>query len=513
MSILSQLLGSSKDFAEILRFSHRKAVKLQQKTLVKMLFKARDTAFGKKYGFDDILISKNPGEEFAKRVPLHNYSSMFPWWQRAYNGEADVAWPGKVTYFALSSGTSEGASKYIPVTTDMKKAITRASGRQMLSIVKTDIPKDYLTKHYLMIGGSTDLNIQGKIQSGDLSGILAQDLPFWFEPYTKPSDAIKRQRNWNDKIEKITDEAAQWDVVMISGVPAWIKLLFESIIKRYNLKTIHDIWPNFMVYLHGGVALDPYKESLDALMGKPIMYFETYLASEGFLAYQARLNAGGMRLVFKNNMYYEFLPFNEANFNENGDPNPDVSLIGLDEVEEGKEYAIFITTCSGAWRYLIGDTIKFTNLELCEIKITGRTKHFLSMVGEHLSVDNMNSAISMVAKEMNTQFNEFTVKGVPFEGFFAHKWYISCDDPNIDPEKVRAKLDEAINELNDDYKVERQHALKNIFVELVPSKTFISWMEKQGRLGSQNKFPRVLTDVLYEDWKEFIHQTSSQTQT
>ncbi len=506
MSILGQILEQGKSFSEILRFNRKVAQRYQMNTLKKMLYKAQNTAFGKEYGFSDILIAKDIYQTFQEKVPVSNYSLMFPWWQRAYKGEANVCWPGKTKYFAMSSGTTEGASKYIPFTTDMMKAITRASTRQMIQIVKTDIPKDYLAKNYLMIGGSTDLHFDGKVYSGDLSGITASNLPGWFERFSRPGDEIRREKDWKDKIARIAKHAPEWDVVMIAGVPAWIKLMFETIIEKYHLKTIHDLWPNLMVYLHGGVALEPYRKSLDALTGKPLMYFETYLASEGFVAYQRKLDSTGMRLVLKNNMFYEFVPFTSENFTETGEMKPNPQVLGLDEVEEGKEYAILLTTCSGAWRYMIGDTIRFTNLDQCEIKITGRTKHFLSLCGEHLSVDNMNKAIEMLSEQYNCPIAEFTVKGVPYQGFFAHQWFIACDNNHMNPASVRIKLDDALKFLNDDYKTERLHALKDVLVELLPEKVFMSWMEKKGKMGSQHKFPRVLSDELYADWVQHVKE-------
>jgi hypothetical protein len=317
----------------------------------------------------------------------------------------------------MSSGTTEAASKYIPVTREMIKSINKTSVRQLMSIIKTDFPKDFLAKQHLMVGGSTDLSFNGTVWSGDLSGITTSHIPVWFQRFAKPGNEIKKQRDWHEKLSLIVNEAPKWDIVTIAGVPAWIKMLFEMIIKQYHLNNIHDIWPNLSVYLHGGVALDPYRKGLDQLMGKPIMYFETYLASEGFLAYQTRIGASGMRLNFRNGIFYEFVPFNRKNFNESGELLPDAEVLSLAEVDTATDYAILITTCSGAWRYLIGDTVRFTDIEQSEIRITGRTKHFLSICGEHLSVDNMNQAVKRLSYDFDAPFPEFTVKGIPFQGF------------------------------------------------------------------------------------------------
>lgn len=503
MKILNQLIGKAND-NEKLSFEWKRAIKSQYRTLRKLLAKGVNTDYGKRYGFMDILENDEVYLQYAKNVPISNYGSLFPWWQRAYRGEEDVCWPGKVDYFALSSGTSEGASKYIPVTQEMLKAIKKASIKQIFSIAKTDLPKDYLTKHYLMIAGSADLEYNGVTYSGDLSGITTQSLPFWFERFSRPQKFIRREKNWESKIEQITSHAKEYDVAMIAGVPAWIQILFENIIERYNLDNIHDIWPNLSVYIHGGVSISPYKKTLERLMGKQIMYFDTYLASEGFIAFQNKLDSEGMHLVFNNGIFYEFVKFDQENFTENSEIKPNAKVIRLEDVEVDVEYALLITTCSGAWRYMIGDTIKVISKERCEIVITGRTKHFLSLCGEHLSVDNMTKAIELTANHFDCEMNEFTVKGIPYKGKFAHVWYIACEDETISEKQIKEILDVNLKALNDDYKTERAHALKEVEVNLLPPKLFIDWMESIGKIGAQNKFPRVLTDNQFEHWKEFV---------
>jgi hypothetical protein len=422
-------------------------------------------------------------------------------------GEQNVTWPGAVDHYAVSSGTSDGSSKYIPVTKQMLRAIRRASIRQILAISATDVPKDHLAKKWLMIGGSTELEYNGMYYSGDLSGITTGQVPIPFQRISKPEPHIRKERDWQQKIEKITDEAKHWDVGMVAGVPAWIKLLFENILDKYNVEDIHEIWPHLEVYIHGGVSLGPYRKSLDSLMGRPIKYFETYLASEGFIAFQSRMdNKGGMRLLLRNGIYYEFLPFNKDNFDESGEMKHDAKAITLAEVNTSDEYALLISTCAGAWRYLIGDTIRFTDLSRCEIAITGRTKHFLSLCGEHLSVDNMNKAIEIVADDYNMNFEEFTVCGIPYEGFFAHEWFIGTDNEEIlsKSAEIRDKLDMTLKVLNDDYRTERSAALKEIIVNLVPRSYFLDWLRFHGREGAQNKFPRVLKRDMLQDWKSFL---------
>jgi len=511
--ILQQIINAGKRIALPFSLNQEKAYRQQLKTLRKLLVKAESTEFGLKYNFSQILSSKLLYRSFKQHIPPMDYASMHEWWQKAYNGRENVSWPGKIEYFALSSGTSEGSSKYIPVSQDMIKSITRTSIRQIISIAKTEIPKDFLTKDYLMMSGSTSLyfNDEGKTYAGDLSGITSSNVPGWFDRFSKPSHDIRGEKSWHNKIDRMVEEAPNWDVVAIAGVPAWIQILFEMIIQRYKLKNIHDLWPNFSVYIWGGVAIEPYQKSLNKLLGQPIMYFETYLASEGFVAYQAKIEGKGMRLNFKNGMFFEFIPFNEDNFDSSGQLKAHAVSMNIKQVELDKEYALMLSTCSGAWRYLIGDTIKFVDLDDCEIKITGRTKHFLSLCGEHLSVDNMNHAISMLSDTLGEPINEFTVKGLSNNGKHSHHWYIACDKKGLNEVKTAELLDQYLVQINDDYATERKHALSQIKLTILPNEKFIGWMQEQGKFGSQNKFPRVLPDPKYKEWLEYLglHETAS----
>lgn len=249
--------------------------------------------------------------------------------------------------------------------------------------------------------------------------------------------------------------------------------------------------------------MDPYRKGFEKLLGRPIYYIETYLASEGFIAYQALPKRKSMRLVLNNGIFYEFVPFEEKNFTAAGEIKPDAETLLIDEVEEGKEYAILLSTCAGAWRYLIGDVIKFVSIEESEIVITGRTKHFLSLCGEHLSVDNMNKAIELVSNEMNINIPEFTVAGIPHQTLFAHHWFIGTDD-KVDANVLKERIDFHLKKINDDYAVERSAALKEVLVEVLPLHKFYDWMESKGKVGGQNKFPRVMKNTQLDEWVKFI---------
>jgi hypothetical protein len=286
-------------------------------------------------------------------------------------------------------------------------------------------------------------------------------------------------------------------------VPAWIQILFERIIKQYNVKNIHDVWPNLAIYVHGGVAIHPYKSSIDALCAKPLIFLDTYMASEGFIAYQDRQHAKGMKLALNEHIFFEFVPFNDKNFDHNGNLTETAEILTIEKVEEGKDYAILLSTTAGAWRYMIGDTIKFVDKHRSEIIITGRTKHFLSLVGEHLRVDNMNKAVQLASEQLNVSIPEFTVAGVPHGLFFAHQWWIACDD-HAEAEALRQMIDTKLKELNDDYAVERKSALKDMYVTILPESTFMEFMKLKGKLGGQHKFPRVMKGKMYEDWVKFL---------
>jgi len=495
-----------KAIATALRLPENSPKRQQIKILKKLLRKARFTEFGQEYRFDEILLSRHPGKKFQELVPVHDYNKIYnEWWVKTLDGIPDVTWPGKIKYYALSSGTSEAASKYIPITSDLLRSNTINYIRQLFSLFTYEhVPRNAMTKGFLMLGGATDLQ-KGKAgwYAGDLSGILAKKRPFWFQTFYKPGGRIAAIKDWNQKLHEIVEHAKDWDIGYIVGVPAWCQMCMEMVIDHYKVKNIHEIWPNFSFFVHGGVAFEPYKKGFEKLLGKPIIYIENYLSSEGFIGYKHREHAKGMQLILNNNIFFEFVPFDDKNFDAEGKIAENPEALMVHEVEEGKEYALLMSTNAGAWRYLIGDTIRFVDAEKCEVVITGRTKHFLSLVGEHLSVDNMNKAIQLVSDELNICIPEYTVVGFPYKNFFAHKWYLACDDP-VDANTLAAKIDHHLRTLNDDYAVERDSALKDVFVEVLPEEKFLKFMELKGKLGSQHKFPRVLKGRMLEEWNRFL---------
>lgn len=476
----------------------------QKRELKKLLKKASNTAFGEHYNFPVILKSKDTVAAFQSAVPLFDYNKIFrDWWYRTLNGEPYVCWPGKVKYFALSSGTSESSSKHIPVTTSMLRAIKKTSVKQIFSLARYDFPMTFYQKGILMLGGSTHLQFNGTYFEGDLSGITTKNIPFWFQHFYKPGKRISKERDWSTKLDEIVARAPQWDIGIIVGVPAWWQILLEKIIAHYHVKHIHEIWPNLSIFVHGGVSLAPYVKGFEKLLGKPLTYIETYLASEGFVAFQSRPNTNNMQLVLDNGLFFEFIPFDSDHFDTQGNIKQGATTLTISEVEEGREYALILSSCAGAWRYLIGDVIKFTDIKRNEIVITGRTKHFLNLCGEHMSVENMNMAIKMAEDQLNIEIREFTVAGIQHGSMFAHKWFVGTES-QVDPQVLRNKIDENLKILNDDYRVERIAAIRDVIVQVLPSKVFYDWMKAKGKEGAQNKFPRVIKDKVLSDWELFI---------
>jgi len=481
-------------------------IQIQKKQLKKLLNKAQFTSFGEFYGFTKILNSNNCLNDFKEIVPVYDYSKMFQeWWYRSLNGETFVSWPGKVKYFALTSGTSGASSKQIPVTNDMLKSIKKASLRQLVSASRYDFPIEFFETGILMIGGSTHLNLNGSYLEGDLSGISAGNIPFWFQHFYKPGKRISKERDWATKLDEIVKSAPKWDIGIIVGVPAWIQIILERIIETHHLNNIHDIWPNLNVYVHSGVAFAPYKKSFEKLFARPIIYNESYLASEGYVAYQNQPTDTGVKLILDNGVFFEFVPFNDHNFDDEGNMVGSPNVLNIGQVEEGKEYALLLSTNAGAWRYMIGDTIKFVSVKDSQIKITGRTKHFLSICGEHLSLDNITRAMELTQQDLDLEVREFTVMGVEYGTLWAHQWYLGIDG-EYNEEVIKQKIDEHLNRLNDDYRVERMEAIKEVYVKVIPSNIFAKYMKMKGKEGGANKFPRVLKNHMKDDWLQYLEQ-------
>lgn len=305
LGIFIKIAYRIKDFTTSIKDKREDSLTQQEKTLKKLLSKAKNTDFGKHYGLSDILESKNILESFQQNVPIFDYNKMYnEWWKRTIEGESNVAWPGSVKYFALTSGTSEAKSKQIPITKEMLNSIKKTCIKQLATGPRYGFSPDFYEKGILMVGGSTNLDNQGEHKQGDLSGISAGNIPFWFEHFYKPGKKISKEKEWQVKLNEIVKSAPSWDIGIIVGVPAWVQIILERIIETYNLKTIHDIWPNLNIYVHSGVSFAPYRKSFEKLFAHPIIYNDSYLASEGYIAFQEFQDREGMRLNLNNGLFF-----------------------------------------------------------------------------------------------------------------------------------------------------------------------------------------------------------------
>ncbi len=481
----------------------------QIKELKQLLSKAKDTSFGKYYQFSKHLSLEDPRDAFAAEVPYHSYDQIRErWWAKVIEGAKDITWPGKVHYFAVSSGTTSN-KKHIPVTDDMLKSIRNAGLQQIKGIADFDMPAEFFMKEMLMFGSSTNLKQVNDHKEGEISGISASQLPFWIEGYYRPGKEISAIDDWDERVEALAKAAPDWDIGTISGIPSWIELMLKKVIDYHNLKNIHEIWPNFMVFTSGGVAFEPYKKSFERLCGKPIVIIDTYLASEGYLATQIRKETDAMALITDNGVYFEFVPFTRENINDDGSIRQGVKALKIEEVEEDVDYVLVISTVAGAWRYMIGDTIKFTDKKRAEIKITGRTVHYLNVVGSQLSVIQMNRAMEQLADENIVNVKEFTVAALKEEEEYLHRWYLGTDDDShVDEKEIASKLDNILQDNNKNYKVARSKALKSVQVKVIPASLFQQWTEETKQKGGQVKIPRVMKEEEFRKWEVYVKKKS-----
>lgn len=506
MALLGGIIKKAIDFSGFIS-GEPEPFKAQQTVLEKMLEKAKLTAFGMKYKFAEMLESEDCISSFQKNVPIHDYDALYnEWWHHLLNGHQNVTWPGGQDYFALSSGTTSD-KKYIPVTGDMIDAIKKAGMQQVLSLTNFELPSDFFEKQILMLGSSTSLIQKQDHQQGEISGISAANIPGWFGSFYKPGAEIASIEDWDEKVKRIAEEAPKWDVGSISGIPSWVELMLKEIIEHNKLQTIHDIWPSLSVYTSGGVALDPYKKSLEKLLDRPLIYIDTYLASEGYLATQKRPDTTSMALIVDNGIFFEFVPFIEANMDEEGRVKQGVAALTLEQAAENTEYVLLISTVAGAWRYMIGDTVIITNKEKCEIKISGRTKHYLNVVGEQLSVQKMNMAIAKLEQEFNIEIKEFVAATILNDEEYQLQWVIGTNT-EIDTAKASNILDEELCDNNKNYKVARTKALKGVQVEAVPVANIYKWSETFKKMGGQTKIPRVMKEDAFNEFRDFIQQLS-----
>jgi hypothetical protein len=502
MAVIGELIRKAIDVYGSIT-SEPDPIKAQLDVLQNLLRKARLTAFGKKYNFTGILDSPDLVTAFQQEVPVHDYDKLYTdWWHYLLEGHQNVTWPGGQSYFALSSGTTS-TSKSIPVTDDMLSSIRKSGIEQVMSLKNFDLPADFFEKQILMLGSSVSLIEKDDHEEGEISGISAANIPAWFRSYYKPGLDIASIPDWDERVQRIAQEASNWDIGSLSGIPSWIELMLKEVIAYNKLETIHDIWPNLQVYTSGGVAFEPYRKSMESLLARPLTYIDTYLSSEGYLATQKRPDTSSMALIVDNGIFFEFVPFVDNNMDEQGRVKAEAQVLSLAQVEENVDYVLLISTVSGTWRYMIGDTVMITDKQRAEIKITGRTKHYLNVVGEQLSVHQMNQAMQKMQQQFDVEIKEFIVAAVRKDGEYINKWYVGADRPLDDPAFTTA-LDEELQATNKNYKVARSKSVKGVEVDVIPVEHFYRWSEEYKKMGGQTKIPRVMNEEDFLDFGNYV---------
>ena len=466
---------------------------VQQEVLLKLLEKANDTEWGKKYDFHSILNTRS----YSNRIPVQTYESLSTDIKRLLQGEQNILWPSKIKWFAKSSGTTNDKSKFIPVSIESLEDCHYRGGRDVMAIYSSLYPETKIFKGKgLTLGGSHQINGQSnETYYGDLSAILIQNLPFWMEFIKTPNQEIALMDHWEEKLHKLATATRNENVTSLAGVPSWMLVLIKYILGQTGKGTLLEIWPNLELFIHGGVSFVPYREQYMKLIpSREMHYLETYNASEGFFAIQDEPAKDDMLLMLDIGVYYEFIPMEEV-----GKEFPLSLSVG--EVEKNKNYAIVISTNSGLWRYMIGDTIKFTSLYPHKIKVTGRTKHYLNVFGEEVIVDNADKALKIACERSGAIISEYTAGPVFMntERKGTHEWLIEFEKVPVDIELFRNFLDEALMSVNSDYEAKRYMdiTLEKPVIRTLKKGTFYNWLQEKNKLGGQNKVPRLSNDRKY----------------
>ncbi|WP_246388520.1 GH3 family domain-containing protein [Algoriphagus iocasae] len=505
MAILGKLVKAGLDITAKLQSSDENPQIEQENQLRELLTQAKDTAFGKYYGFQEMLKSDDLINAFRKEVPIFNYDQMHAqWWSRQERLE-DITWPGKPDFFARSSGTTGKSSKRIPITNDFLASMKSVGTSMINSLHDFDFPETLFESEVLMLSSSARLekNKHG-FEEGEISGINVSNFPDWYEIFYRPGKEIAAISDWDKRVDAIAEQAPEWNIGAIAGIPSWVLLMLQRIIQKHNLKHIHEIWPNFQVYASGGVAFETYREDFEAICGKPITILDTYLASEGFISYTGTANTMAMKLALHHGYFFEFIPFDKRGVDETGELLDDPEVLGIGEVEVGQEYVLLLSSCAGAWRYVIGDVIRFESKDPPQIKITGRTKFFLNVVGSQLSEEKMDKAILKLAESHQATINEYMVAAIKNEsGDYIHQWVLVSD---LSPEGLAEELDQLLKDANKNYSVARSKALKDIQVTVISKDQYTDFLGTTNKKGGQTKTPKVMKEEKMKSLLEFISQ-------
>ncbi|REG94493.1 GH3 family domain-containing protein [Algoriphagus antarcticus] len=503
MAIIGKLVKAGIDITAKFQSVEDSPQSSQENQLRELLNQAKNTAFGKYYGFEEILKSTDLISAFRKEVPIFNYEEMHEqWWARQERLE-DITWPGRPDFFARSSGTTGKSSKRIPITNEFMATMQSVGSSLINSLREFNFPETLFESEVLMLSSSStlDKNEQG-FEEGEISGINVSNFPDWYDIFYRPGKEIAAIKDWDERVEAIAEQAPDWNIGAIAGIPSWVLLMLQRIIARHQLNNIHEIWPNFQVFASGGVAFETYREDFEAICKTPITILDTYLASEGFIAYTSKPDTMAMKLALNHGYFFEFIPFDKRGINESGELLSDPLVFGINEVEVGEEYVLLLSSCAGAWRYTIGDVIRFESLNPPQIKITGRTKFFLNVVGSQLSEEKMDKAILELAEVNGTSINEYMVAAVKNEnGDYIHQWVLVSD---VASDGLAEKLDELLKSANKNYSVARSQALKDISVKVISKDQYTDYLAQNNKKGGQTKTPKVMNADKMKSLLEFI---------
>ncbi|HVV56363.1 MAG TPA: GH3 auxin-responsive promoter family protein [Mucilaginibacter sp.] len=462
------------------------SVALQQKTFDHLISKAKDTAFGRDHHFEGI---KNYGD-FKKRVPIRDYEDLRPYIDRITHGEENVLWPGKPEYLAKTSGTTSGV-KYIPISKESMPEHIRAARNALLNYIRETGRSNFTEGKMIFLQGSPKLDKKAGIAVGRLSGIVANLVPAYLQKNRLPSYEVNCIEDWEQKVDAIVEETISQDMRLISGIPPWCQMYFDRLSARTGGKKIKDIFPNFKLFVYGGVNYEPYRARIEDSIGFAIDSIETYPASEGFIAYQDSQKDKSLLLLTDAGMFYEFIPEEEY---FNGSP----ARLSLQDVELGKNYALILNTTAGLWGYSIGDTIKFVSKDPYKIVVTGRIKHYISAFGEHVIGEEVEQALMSVANAEGVDIVEFTVAPQvnPSGGELPyHEWFVEFGTQPADMAAFALKVDEALQKKNIYYfDLIQGNILRPLVIQSLQKDAFIDYMRAQGKLGGQNKVPRLSND-------------------
>ncbi len=482
-SIISWFLKKRKHQMELFL---KYPIDVQNELLLRLIDTAKETRFGKIYGFAYLKTYK----EFAKTVPIQQYESIEPLIEQCRKGKQNLFWPTDIKWFAKSSGTTNAKSKFIPVSDEAIEDCHMKAGKDMLCIyINNNEDAQLFTGKGLRLGGNTDQYENNETFFGDLSAIIIENMPFWADFSSTPPQEIALMSEWEAKMDAIVNETIHENITSLAGVPSWMLVFLNKVLEKTGKDTIIDVWPNLEVYFHGGVHFNPYRAQYKKLIPKKdFKYYETYNASEGFFAIQDKNNSDELLLMLDYGIFYEFIPMDIFD-GENS------VAIPLSEVTLNTNYALIITTNSGLWRYLIGDTIKFTSLQPHRIKITGRTKHFINVFGEELIIENTEDALQLACKKTNAAITDYTVAPIFMNDKEKgrHEWLIEFSKPPKNIAYFTELLDNALKSINSDYEAKRyQNMTLNLpIVHQAKKRLFYNWLKEKGKLGGQNKVPRL----------------------